>query len=239
MVEADEIVVDRLRDMDRLQIVVALFRLLGGDAHRIRGIVAADIEKRIDRVGLQDLEYFLAIFDVWLVAGRAERSCRRRGDRLEIGRGLLAEIDQVFVDDAAHAVPGAIDMREFWKPPGLQRDSGERLIDDRGRAAALRDENLVRHESLPLRRSRARRAFTTWLYGVAPERARAPSLLLFFVKLSLIEIGERTGAPLADPGCCVAACRGETRGRRARKPSQREKDMRELLGHVVVHSEGK
>jgi hypothetical protein len=66
----------------------------------------------------------------------------------------------------------------------------------------------VRHETLPLRRSRARRAFTTWLYGAAPERARALCLPVDFVKPNLVEMRELTGAPLADPSSCVAACSG-------------------------------
>ena len=32
------------------------------------------------------------------------------GDRLQIAGGLVAEIDEVLVDDAAHAVDGAVDM---------------------------------------------------------------------------------------------------------------------------------
>jgi hypothetical protein len=43
MVEADEIVIDRLRDVDRPQPMVALLRLFGDDADRVGGIVAADI----------------------------------------------------------------------------------------------------------------------------------------------------------------------------------------------------
>ena len=150
VVEADEIVVDRLRDMDRAQPMIGLLRLLGDDAHRVGGIVAADIEERVDRVRLQDLEDLLAIFEVGLVAGRAERRGRRRRDRLEIGDRLLAEIDEIVVDDAAHALQRAIDMRDVGKPPRLERHAGQRLVDDRRRAAALRDEDLVRHVfSLP------------------------------------------------------------------------------------------
>ena len=112
VVEADEVVVDRLRDVDRAQIVVALLRLLGDDPHGVRGIVAADVEERVDVVGLQDLEDLLAIFEVRLVAGRAERGGRGGRDRFEIGDGLLAEVDEILVDDAAHAVQRAVDVRD-------------------------------------------------------------------------------------------------------------------------------
>ena len=48
MVEADEVVVDRLRDMDGAERMPALLGLVGHDAHRVGGIVAADVEERVD-----------------------------------------------------------------------------------------------------------------------------------------------------------------------------------------------
>ena len=145
MVEADEIVVDGLGDVNCAKPMIAFLRLLGDDAHRVGGIVAADIEERVDRVGFEDLEDLLAILAVGLVAGRAERGGRRRRDRLEIGDRLLAEIDEIVVDDAAHALQRAIDMRDVGKAPRLERHPGQRLVDDRGRPAALGDKDLVRH----------------------------------------------------------------------------------------------
>ena len=77
--------------------------------------VAADIEERVDRVGFQDLEDLLAIFEVGLVAGRAERRGRGRGDRFEVGDRLLAEIDEIVIDDAAHPLQRAVDMGDVGK----------------------------------------------------------------------------------------------------------------------------
>ena len=145
VVEADEIVVDGLGDVNRAQPMIAFLRLLGDDPHRIGGIVAADIEERVDRVGFEDLEDLLAILAVGLVAGGSERGGRRRRDRLEIGDRLLAEIDQIVVDDPAHALQRAIDMRDVGKPPRLERHPGQRLVDDGRRPAALGDKDLVRH----------------------------------------------------------------------------------------------
>src|SRR6202035_728238 len=50
---------------------------------------------RSDRVRLQDLEDFLAIFDVRLVTGGSKRSRRRRRDCFEVGDRLLAQIDEI------------------------------------------------------------------------------------------------------------------------------------------------
>ena len=135
VVEADEVVVDRLRDVDRPQRMAALPRLLRDDPHRVGGIVAADVEERVDLMRLEDLENLLAVFEVRLVPGGAERSRGRRGDRLEIGRRLLAEIDEVVVDDAAHPVQRPVDVRDARIAPRLQRHAGQRLVDDRRRSA--------------------------------------------------------------------------------------------------------
>ena len=94
VVEADEIVVDRLGDVDRAQRMAGLLRLLGDDAHGVRGIVAADVEEGVDFVRLEDLEDLLAILEVGLVARRAERRGGRRRDRLEIGGRFLAEVER-------------------------------------------------------------------------------------------------------------------------------------------------
>ena len=145
MVEADEIVVDGLRDMDRAQPMIGFLGLLGDDAHSVGGIVAADVEERVDRVGFEDLEDLLAVFAVRLVAGRAEGGGGGRRDRLEVGDRLLPEVDEIVVDDAAHALQRAIDMRDVREAPRLQRNAGQRLVDDRRRSASLGDKNLARH----------------------------------------------------------------------------------------------
>ena len=156
VVEADEIVVDRLRDVDRPQVMAAPLRLFGDDAHGVGGIVAADVEERVDIVRLENLEDLLAVFDVRLVAGRAERGGGGRSDRLEVADRLLAEVDEVVVDDAAHPVDRAIDVGHVGEATRLERDADQRLVDHRRRSAALGDENLVRHEHPPLRFRRGR-----------------------------------------------------------------------------------
>ena len=54
--------------MDTTKTIVGLLGLVGEDAERIGRIVATDVEKATDSVGLQNLEYFLAVFKVRLVA---------------------------------------------------------------------------------------------------------------------------------------------------------------------------
>ena len=116
----DEIVVDRLGDMHGAKPVVGFLRLLRDNAHRVGGIVAADVKERVDRVRLQDLEDLPTIFEVRLVASGSECGGRRRRDGLEVGDRLWSEIDKVVVDDAAHALQRAIDVADVGKPPRLE-----------------------------------------------------------------------------------------------------------------------
>src|SRR6185312_16097900 len=53
------------------------------------------------------------------------------------------------VDDSAHALTRAIDMRNVRKAPRLQRNAGQRLVADRRRPASLGDKDLVRHVQPP------------------------------------------------------------------------------------------
>ena len=167
VVEADEIVVDGLGDMDRAQRMAGLLAPPRRRCGRCRTNRCRRCSMNVSiACALQDLEDLLAIFQVRLVAGRAERRGRGRRDRLEIVDGLLPEVDEVVVDDAAHAVQRAVDVRDAGKAPRLERHADQRLVDDRRRAAALGDENLVRH-GCSLRCERARRtgrpALCHWL----------------------------------------------------------------------------
>ena len=136
-----------------------MLRLFRDDADGVGGIVAADIEEGADLMRLQHLENLVAIFGVGLVAGRAERGGRRIGHHFEIVAGLLGQIEEILVDDAAHAVMGAIDALDAGEFARLQHHARERLVDDGGRAAALGDENFLRrHEILPSEMPRSSKA---------------------------------------------------------------------------------
>ena len=99
----------------------ALPRFLGDDAHRVGGIVAADVEERIDVVRLQDLEDLLAI-----LAGRACRAWSPAptagvaATSFQVVGGFLRQIDEVFVDDAAHAMQRAIHVADVAELARLQ-----------------------------------------------------------------------------------------------------------------------
>ncbi len=99
-----QVVVDGLGDMDALQRIVRGLGLIAQNAERIRRVVAACVEEGSDFVGAQDLQDFLAVFGVRLVARRPERCGWRIADRFEAVARLKGEVDEVLVDDAANAV---------------------------------------------------------------------------------------------------------------------------------------
>ena len=61
--------------------------------------------------------------------------------------GFLGEIQKVFVDDAAHAVHGTVDVLHLLESPCLQRHANQRLVDDGSRAATLGYKNFFRRHA--------------------------------------------------------------------------------------------
>jgi len=113
----------------------------------ILGIVAACVEEVADIVGLQNLEdtvhiggrAFRLLFEIEFVAAGAEGSGRSIFKALDRFGLLLVEIDQVFSEDAIDAVETPIDFLDKNVLAGFLNDPGDTGVDDRGRAARLRD----------------------------------------------------------------------------------------------------
>ena len=175
VVAADQVVVDRLGDVDAAQRVGRGLGLLADDAHRVRRVVAADVEEMPDAMRLQHLEDLLAVGQVGLVAGAAQGRRGRGRHQFEVVAGLLGQVDEVLVDDAAHAVARAVDQVDALVAARLHHHADEALVDHRGGAAALRDEDLVHgHGQLPatLRRLWTRGSVGRLWRGVAPPSGR-------------------------------------------------------------------
>jgi hypothetical protein len=54
--------------------------------------------------------------------------------------GFLRQVDKIFIDDAAHAVPCTVDALDVAEAARLQCHAHQGLVDDGGGAAALGDE---------------------------------------------------------------------------------------------------
>ena len=146
MVVDHQVVVDGLGDVDAAERGARPARFFAQDAQRIRGIVAADVEKRADAVRLQHPEDVPAVFQIRLVAGGAERRAGGSRDPLQVPPRFPGEIEEVLVDDAAHTVPRAVDPLDARLSARLQRGSHQRFVDNGGGTAALGDQNLsLRH----------------------------------------------------------------------------------------------
>jgi hypothetical protein len=59
----------------------------------------------------QHLEDLVAVGQVGLVAGAAQRRAGVAGHQFQVVAGLLRQVDEVFVDDAAHTMARAVDAR--------------------------------------------------------------------------------------------------------------------------------
>jgi len=139
----DKVVVHRLGDVDAAHVIAGRLRVQVDDAHRVGAVVAADVEEVPHVVGLADLEHLAAVLLVRLVAGGKEGAGGGHGNLLQVVSGFLREVEEVLVDDAAHAVCGAIDPRHLGELPRFEHGAHEGLIDDRRGAAALRDQDLA------------------------------------------------------------------------------------------------
>jgi hypothetical protein len=82
MVVAHQIVVYGLGNVDATQCVVGAPGFFADDAHRVRGIIAADVEEIADAMRLEHLEDLLAVAQIGFVAGGAERGRWRVGHHL-------------------------------------------------------------------------------------------------------------------------------------------------------------
>ena len=96
--------------------------LLRDNSHRVRGIIAADVKKRVDFVRAEEtMKISWQYFRSGLSRVEPSAAAGDRGHRLEIGGRLLAQIDEILMDDSAHAVERAVDVGDGGKSPRLQR----------------------------------------------------------------------------------------------------------------------
>ena len=136
-----QVVVDGLRNVDGAQLVIGGLGLFVDDAHGVRRIIAANVEEVTDVVGLHHLEHAGTVFLVGLVAGGKQAGGRCIRHLLKIVGGLAGEIHEVFLDDAAHAVDGAVNRGDLGEFAGLEGHAHDALVDHMGGAAALGDQN--------------------------------------------------------------------------------------------------
>jgi hypothetical protein len=113
------------------------------------GVVAADIDEgfRVDL--LQARQDQVAIGGIWLVAGGTQRRTGGAGDEAQPFLGKVGEIGIIAVAYAAHAMQGTEYARSRMALANLKNRAGQRLVDDRGGAAALRDDESSGHADLP------------------------------------------------------------------------------------------
>ncbi len=92
---------------------------------------------------LHDLEHAGAVFLVRLVTGGKQAGRRRAGDLFQVVGGLAGEIDEVLIDDAAHAVDRSVNGRHLAEFAGFEGDADDALVDYRGGATTLGDKDFT------------------------------------------------------------------------------------------------
>ncbi len=135
VVSEGKVVVDSFGDAEDEQFVVELTGAGGELVGSVGGIVAADVEHIVDVVTAQDLYRVLQVVVLQFVATGAEGGGRRVEQLLPERCGLLAQIDDVVLQQALDAVAHAVDLvdaRAFER--GLD-GADQAGVDDGGRAA--------------------------------------------------------------------------------------------------------
>jgi hypothetical protein len=133
-----EIVVDRLRHADHAKFVALglseLRDLVGG----VLGVVASNIEEITDVVGLEDLKDAIEIgLLLELETAGAEGGAGRVLEGADLLLGFGREIDQIFVQNAEHAVERAVDLLDAFMVQRFRDDARDAGVDNRGGAAGL------------------------------------------------------------------------------------------------------
>ena len=138
-----EVVIDRLRHADDAELVALLLGELGNLVCGVLRVVAADVEKVADVVRLEDLEdAFEVLLFLEFVAAGAEGGAGGVAEGADLLLGLGGEIDQVFLQDAEHAVQRAVDFLDALVVQSLRDDAGDAGIDDGGGATGLAHQNI-------------------------------------------------------------------------------------------------
>ncbi len=109
MIVYHQIIIDCLGYMNAAQRIVGPNGLFAKYSQGIGRIIASDIKKGADSVGLKNLEYLLTVFGIRFVPGRAKRRTWRFGDHLEVMSGFLGYIQELLIDNAPDTVTGTVD----------------------------------------------------------------------------------------------------------------------------------
>ena len=181
-----QVVVDRLRHVDRLQRIAHRLRQLADLEARVGRVAAAVVEEPGDVVGAEDLDQPLVLAPVLverlqLVAARAERAGGRRPQGADRRRRLLAGVDQLLGERADDSVPARVDVGDDVAVRARRLDDAARRgVDDGGDSARLGVERVLPcfrsgHARLILPRVRARRSRRYRSRASAPpRRERSP-----------------------------------------------------------------
>ena len=149
-----KIVVDRLGHADDAELVALRSRELGNFVGRVLGIVAADVEKVADVVGLEDFEHAVEIgLFLELEAAGAEGGAGRVLESADLLLGLAGQIDKILLENAEDAVERAVNLLDALVVQRFGNDARDTGVNDGGGAAGLAHQDVsyeFSHDSVVL-----------------------------------------------------------------------------------------
>ena len=143
VVSDGEIVIDRFRNADDAKVVALLLSQFRNFVGGVLRIVASDVEKVTDVVGLENLEDALVVaLFLQLVTARTESGAGRVTESANLLLRLRREIDQILLQDAEHAIQSAVDFLNAFMVQSLGNNAGDTGVDDSGGAPGLAHQNI-------------------------------------------------------------------------------------------------
>ena len=143
MVIRAQIVIDGLGDMEAADRVFSFNGFLVDDMDCLGGIVAADIEEEAHVVVPKHFEYTLTVSGSGFHANRAEGGGWGHGHGFERTGRLLAQVDQVLLEDALYTVHGSEDTADGRLLLGFDYGTDEALVNNHRGAATLGDQHVL------------------------------------------------------------------------------------------------
>jgi hypothetical protein len=138
-----QVVVDRLRDVEQVDVVGFRRRDLVEDVRGLGRVVASDVEEVADVVLAQPGEDLDALLARRLLAHGAQGGARRPRDGFERRALLAPQVDELVLEDPLDAVHGAVDLADLRIVDERLDETDQALVDDGGRAAGLADQDVA------------------------------------------------------------------------------------------------
>ena len=130
MVVFEQVVINRLWDMETAARVIDLAGMLVDDMGRFGRIVPANVKEITNIVFQHNAENLEAFLVGGFLAHTAQGRGWRRRNRFQVGLGFLAQVYHVLIQHALDSMQGAINTLDFLVPLGFLDGAYQAPVDD-------------------------------------------------------------------------------------------------------------